>query len=202
LEAIVSDLFQEPEDATPLDPAEREGLLVSWVTYRSDLNEVEQDNILKGAAWARRKRKQTYQTFLTVDFVNELHRQMFGEVWVWAGKFRKTERNIGIAAYRIPQELPAVLNDVQFWIEHQTYSPDEISVRLHHRLVAVHPFPNGNGRHARMMADLLIEKLGGAVFSWGSGSLFDIGQLRDHYVSALRAADNHDIRLLVEFARS
>lgn len=198
----MSNLFHEPEDATPLEPSEREGLIASWVTHRGDLNEVEQDNILKGANWAKRKRRQTYQTILTVDFVNELHKQMFGEVWVWAGKFRKTERNIGIAAYRIPQELPGVLNDVQFWIEHQTYSIDEISVRLHHRMVAVHPYPNGNGRHARMMADLLIEKLGGYAFSWGSGSLFDTGQLRDHYVSALRAADNHDIRPLVEFARS
>lgn len=126
---------------------------------------------------------------------------MLGDVWKWAGHFRVTERNIGIDAYRVPQELLSALNDVTYWIENRTFERDEIAVRLHHRLVAVHPFPNGNGRHARLMADLLIGLLGGETFSWGGGSIHTTGQLRARYVSALREADAHNIAPLLAFAR-
>lgn len=198
----MTDLFQEPEDATPLEPQEREGLLQSWITHRKDLNEAEQENIVGGAAWARRLRRLPLDRLLSVDFMQTLHRRMFGDVWQWAGTFRTTERNIGIQAYRIATELAALLSDVRFWIEHETYPRDEIAIRFHHRLVAIHPFPNGNGRHARLAADLLVERLGGEPFSWGGGSLADVGELRARYVAALRAADDHDIGPLLEFARS
>jgi Fic-DOC domain mobile mystery protein B len=127
---------------------------------------------------------------------------MFGDVWRWAGEFRTTERNIGINHWEIPMELRNVLDDVRVWIEHQSYPPDEIAVRLHHRLAQIHPFPNGNGRHARLMADLLIVQLGGEPFSWGNGVLRDTGELRRRYVDALQAADLHDIGPLLAFARS
>jgi Fic-DOC domain mobile mystery protein B len=198
----VTDLFQEPEDATPLEPSEREALLQSWVTHRSDLNEAEQENIVKGAAWARRRRGLKAADVLDEEFAKTLHKQIFGDVWKWAGTYRQTERNIGIEAYRIPADVPALFADVRYWIEHNTYPPDEIAIRLHHRLVAIHPFPNGNGRHARLMADLLIERLGGQPFSWGGGSLADVGTLRTRYVAALQAADGHDIGPLIAFARS
>jgi len=197
----MTDLFQEPEDATPLEPQEREGLLQSWITHRKDLNEAEQENILEGAAWARGRRRLPLERMLSVDFMQTLHKRMFGDVWQWAGTFRTTERNIGIQAYRIATELAALLSDVRFWIEHETYPRDEIAIRFHHRLVAIHPFPNGNGRHARLAADLLVERLGGEPFSWGGGSLADVGELRARYVAALRAADDHDIGPLLEFAR-
>lgn len=198
----MTDLFQEPEDATPLEPGEREGLLQAWITNRQDLNEAEEANIVAGAAWARHRRGLKPDAVLQEDFTKTLHKHMLGDVWSWAGTYRQTERNIGIDAFRIPAELPALLDDVRFWVANNTYPPDEIAIRLHHRLVAIHPFPNGNGRHARLMADLLIEKLGGEPFSWGGGSLADVGTLRARYVSALRAADNHDIGPLLEFARS
>ncbi len=198
----MTDLFQEPEDATPLEPQEREGLLQSWITHRKDLNEAEQENIVEGAAWARGRRRLPLDRLLSVDFMQTLHSRMFGDVWQWAGTFRSTERNIGIQAYRIAMELAALLDDVRFWIEHETYPCDEIAVRFHHRLVAIHPFPNGNGRHARLVADLLVERLGEEPFSWGSGSLADVGELRTHYVAALKAADEHDVGPLLEFARS
>ncbi|ULR47467.1 mobile mystery protein B [Rhizobium sp. K102] len=198
----MTDLFQEPEDATPLEPQEREGLLQSWITHRNDLNEAEQENIVKGAAWGRGRRRMPVDKVLTEDFMRTLHRRMLGEVWQWAGRFRATERNIGIQAYRIPVELAALLADVRYWIEHETFAADEIAIRFHHRLVAIHPFPNGNGRHARLAADLLVEKLNKEPFSWGSGSLSDMGDLRMRYVAALQAADNHDIGSLLEFARS
>ena len=184
----MSDLFQEPDDATPLVPAERDGLKLTWITTRADLNAAEQDNIDAGAAWAFRSRR---ANILTVAFSIALHRQMFGQVWDWAGHYRTTERNIGIAPYRIGTETAQLFDDAAFWVANETYEPDELAVRLHHRLVFVHPFPNGNGRHARMMADLLIRRLGAPPFSWGSnrddGVIHDIGDLRKRYVSALRA---------------
>ncbi|MBB4575785.1 mobile mystery protein B [Rhizobium lentis] len=198
----MTDLFQEPEDATPLEPQEREGLLQSWITHRNDLNEAEQENIVKGAAWVRGRRHMSVDRMLTGDFIRTLHRRMFGEVWQWAGRFRARERNIGLQAYRIPVELAALLADVRYWVEHETFATDEIAIRFHHRLVAIHPFPNGNGRHARLAADLLVERLNEEPFSWGSGSLSDMGELRRRYVAALQAADNHDIGPLLEFARS
>ena len=197
----MTDLFQEPDDATPLEPEELEGLLQTWITHRSDLNEAEQENIVKGAAWAR-SRRQRNADILNDGFARSLHRRMFGDVWQWAGTFRQTERNIGIEAHRIPNDIGMMFDDVRYWVDHETFPPDEIAVRLHHRLVAIHPFPNGNGRHARLMADLLIERLGGQSFTWGGGSLHDIGELRRQYIDALRAADNHDIDPLIAFARS
>jgi Fic-DOC domain mobile mystery protein B len=198
----MTDLFQDPDDATPLDPDEREGLLQSWITHRRDLNEAERENIQKGAAWARGRRVTKPADLVTDDFAKSLHKQMFGEVWRWAGTYRKTEKNIGIDPVRIPVEMPAMLDNVRYWIENKTYPPDEIAVRLHHQLTAIHPFPNGNGRHARLMADLLIERLGGEPFSWGGGSLTDVGELRTKYIAAVKAADNHDYDPLLEFARS
>lgn len=198
----MTDILQEPNDATPLAPEEREGLKQSWITHRRDLNEAEQENILKGAAWAHRRRMGKAAELLDDAFTAALHKRMFGDVWKWAGSYRQTERNIGIEAYRIAVEVRNLFGDVRYWVEHATYPADEIAVRLHHRLVAIHPFPNGNGRHARLMADLLIEKLGGAPFSWGGGSLTDVGELRANYIAALKAADGHDIGPLLAFARS
>lgn len=195
----MTDLFDQPGDATPLDPEEREGLLQSWITFRSELNEAEQANITAGAAWAQRQRR---QEILTETFIKQLHVRMFGEVWAWAGRFRLTERNIGIDPARIAVELRKLLDDARYWIANETFPPDEIAVRLHHRLVAVHPFPNGNGRTARLLADLLAVRLGREPFTWGRASLTDIGEARRAYIKALRAADDHDIRPLLAYARS
>lgn len=197
----MTDLFQEPADSTPLTPHEREGLRLTWITHRRDLNEAEQDNIVKGAAWARRRRTKSPHALLDEPFLRALHKNMFGDVWRWAGAYRLTERNIGVEAYRIETDLTQLLADARYWLEHATYEPDELAIRLHHRLVAIHPFPNGNGRHARLLADLLIESLGRQVFTWGGGRLEDVTALRGAYVSALRAADNHDIVPLLMFAR-
>lgn len=195
----MTDPLLEQDDAnTPLTPEEREGLIPSYITLRSELNEAEQANILEAEEWAfARKRDVLDERFLT-----NLHKRMLGRVWRWAGEFRRTERNIGIDPYRIPVELRQLLDDCRFWIEHQTYSPDETAARFHHRLVLIHPFPNGNGRHARLATDLLLVKLGQPRFSWGQVSLVDPGETRQGYVAALRAADNHDIGPLIDFVRS
>lgn len=197
----MTDLFQEPDDATPLDPALRGDLLQTWITTRADLNEAEEENILDGADWARRRRGGA-EALLNEDFSKSLHEQMFGDVWKWAGSYRQNELNIGIAPHLVPAEMPVLFDNARFWVENNTFPPDDIAVRLHHRLTQIHGFPNGNGRHARMMADLLIEKLGGKPFSWGSGSIHDTGTLRTTYINALKAADNHDFAPLLAFARA
>lgn len=191
--------------ATLLTPEEKHGLIPSWVTFRHELNEVEQANIAAGAAWAFRALRR--RELLDERTLTSLHKRMLGEVWTWAGRYRSSERNIGIAAWQIPVEVRTLLDDARAWVEHRSFERDELAVRFHHRLVAIHPFPNGNGRHARLMADLLVVKLGGERFSWGSlgatASLADGGgAMRGAYVDALRRADRHDLGALVAFARS
>jgi Fic-DOC domain mobile mystery protein B len=195
----MTDLFEVPDDATPLTPEEQQDLKPAHISFRSELNLAEQENIARAKAWALRTNP---ANLLSEKFVRDLHHRMFNDVWRWAGRFRKTERNIGIEAWKIPVELKTLLDDAQSWIRHRSYSLDEIAVRFHHRLVWIHPFPNGNGRHARLIADLLITQLGGPPFTWGSGSLHEINALRSAYVAALRAADGHDIVPLLAFARS
>jgi Fic-DOC domain mobile mystery protein B len=198
----MTDLFQEPEGATSLSPDERRGLLQTWITHRADLNKAEAQNILAGAAWARRRRGHDPADILNDEYAKTLHKQMFGDVWSWAGKYRERESNIGVKPHLIPTEVPTLFNDARYWLKNKIYEPDELATRLHHRLVAIHPFPNGNGRHTRLMADLLAERLGRKSFTWGGGSLAAVSELRATYMAALRAADNHDIEPLLIFARS
>jgi Fic-DOC domain mobile mystery protein B len=194
----VSDLFDEPDDPTPLTPDERKGLIPADITYRRELNRAEQENIARGQDWALSRRRD----LLTEKFVKDLHGRMFGDVWRWAGDFRTTERNIGITYYQIPIAVRELLADTAAWVEHEVYPPDEIAVRFHHRLVQIHPFPNGNGRHSRLLADLLVMQLGRERFTWGSANLQDANEVRRRYIDALKAADNHDIGPLLAFARS
>ena len=189
----------EDEASTPLTPEERDALIPSYITQRRELNEVEQIGIADADRWAFGRRR---GDILSEDALCALHKRMFGNVWKWAGQFRTTARNIGVDAYQIGPQLRQLLDDVRYWIEHKTFPPDEIAVRFHHRLVFIHPFPNGNGRLSRLAADLLIVQLGGERFSWGSGNLVAIEELRHRYVAALRAADNNEIEPLLAFARS
>jgi Fic-DOC domain mobile mystery protein B len=192
-------LFQEDDEAnTPLTPEEREQLIPSYVTLRHELNEAEQVNIGDALRWAYARKRDV----LSNDFLNELHRRMFGNVWRWAGQYRTTARNIGVDAYRIPVEVRQAIDDARYWVDYKTYPPDEIAVRFSHRIVAIHPFPNGNGRFSRLVGDLLARQLDQPAFTWGRTNLVDAGATRARYVDALRAADNHDIQLLLLFARS
>jgi len=187
-----------PPGATPLDADELAHLIPGHITTQSELNEWEQLNIVQGERWVRRQRRD----ILTESFVRQLHKKMFGETWKWVGQFRKSDKNIGIDWHKISVELKKLLDDAHYQIEHASYSSDEIAVRFHHRLVFIHPFPNGNGRHARLMADLLAEKLGQLRFTWGSHNLIDASDTRQCYIKALQAADQRDIVPLLAFARS
>lgn len=191
-------LTQEDEDSTPLTEDELQDLIPSYIALRSELNEAEQRNILKVEEWAFKRRRDV----LSEVFLRDLHRRMFGDVWRWAGKIRTSERNIGVDAYRITTELRQLIDDCKTWIEFDSYPPGEIGTRFSHRLVKIHPFPNGNGRHSRTAGDLLVVSLGEERFSWGRENLVDAGDTRKQYIEALRAADQHDYRPLLDFVRS
>ncbi|MDB5712513.1 MAG: cell filamentation protein Fic [Sphingomonas bacterium] len=192
-------LFDEDDEAnTPLAEEEREQLIPSYITLRRELNEAEQANIADATRWLSSRRRDV----LDQRFLEQLHKRMFGDVWRWAGTYRTSPRNIGIDAYRIPTELRQVIEDVRYWVEHETFAADEIAVRFSHRVVAIHPFPNGNGRFSRMIGDMLAIQLGRRRFTWGSANLFDADVTRKAYVAALKIADAHDIAPLLAFARS
>lgn len=191
--------FEYPPGATPLDPDAAAGLMPSHISTQGQLNEWEFQNVAAGRAWAlARKRKES----LTADFARELHRRMFGKTWKWAGKFRKKETNPGIDPTNIPVELKKLFDDVAYQLKHKSMPLDEIAARFHHRLTRIHPFPNGNGRHARLMTDVLLRENGAEPFDWGDSDLVASGEVRDRYIAALRAADGRDYSPLQDFVRS
>jgi len=191
--------FDGEDDAnTPLAAEEREQLIPSHIALRRELNEAEQINVGAALRWTYARRRDV----LDRKFLSDLHRRMFGDVWRWAGQYRTTARNIGVEAHGIGMEVQQAIDDARYWIEHATYPPDEIAVRFSYRLVAIHPFPNGNGRFSRLVGDLLADRLGRPPFTWGRLDLIAAGQTRALYVKALRAADRHDIGPLMLFARS
>jgi Fic-DOC domain mobile mystery protein B len=187
-----------PDGATPLDPDEMEGLRFSHVSTRGELDQLEQANIVDGMVWLK---KQKGSDVLTEGFVCDLHKQLFGAVWKWAGSFRRTEKNIGVDPLQIAIQLRQLLDDALYWIENETYSPKELAARFHHKLVYIHPFTNGNGRHGRIMADALLTKLMDAPeLDWAGGyKLESMNERRDQYIAALRAADGHDYTALFRF---
>ncbi len=187
---------------TPLDENEKVGLLIKTITTRGELDEFEQLGVEKANEWLMNKKFDTGK-ILTEDFVKELHRRMFSDVWKWAGEFRKTNKNFGVDKFEIGIELKKLFDDCRFWIENKTFPEDEIAIRLSHRMVSIHPFANGNGRHSRLIADVLIHKgYGKPYFTWGSINLVKQGEARTQYLKALREADVFDYKPLIEFARS
>lgn len=187
---------------TPLDEEETDGLLIPMVTTRWELDEFEQQNIEQAIKWTMGRRFKKDQ-ILTEDFLKLVHRKMFGEVWAWAGQFRKSNKNIGVDRYDIATELRKLLGDCAFWVDNEVYLPDEAAIRFKHRIVQIHCFPNGNGRHSRMMGDLIIEKIfNRSPFTWGGhGDLARTGEVRRNYLSAIKVADNGNITPLLDFAR-
>lgn len=187
---------------TPLDEDEKEGLLIKTIATRGELDEFEQQNIEQAVLWTLRRSFKA-DTVFTEEFIRAVHKRMYNNVWTWAGEFRKTNKNIGVDKWQIPTELRYLLDDVKFWYANNTYSPDEISIRLKHRLVSIHCFPNGNGRHSRLLADIVIEKIFKLPhYTWGAGNLVKQGDQRTAYLSAIRAADAGDIQPLINFAKS
>ena len=193
-----SNLVDYPDGATPLDPDEPDGLKFKHVSTRGELNQLEQAGITEGLKWLDRQKN---PDVLSETFVLELHKRLFGSVWKWAGTFRRTEKNIGVDPIQIVIQLRQLLDDAKYWVEHGTYSPRELAARFHHKLVFIHPFPNGNGRHARIMADAVLTKLlNEPAIDWAGGYRLEaMNERRDRYIAALRAADGHDMSALLEF---
>lgn len=190
------------EGQTPLEEEEKEGLLIPTITTREELDEFEQKNIEEAILWIWGK-KLKKETIFTEKFVRELHKKMYGHIWKWAGDFRQTNKNIGIEYWKISTELKILLDDALFWIEQGTFSADEMAVIFKHRLVSIHCFPNGNGRHSRLMADIIVSKIFGLeVFSWGSDNLSQETDAREVYIKAVKSADKGSYSELVKFARS
>ncbi|ORU92121.1 MAG: cell filamentation protein Fic [Cycloclasticus sp. symbiont of Poecilosclerida sp. N] len=194
----MSNELVEPDGATPLDPDAKEGLRFKHITTRGELDQLEQANIVEGMRWLK---KQKNPDILSEGFVRNLHKRLFGQVWKWAGTFRKTEKNIGVDPIQIAIQLRQLLDDTRYWTEHETYPPIELAARFHHKQVLIHPFPNGNGRHARIMADAILTKLMAApAIDWAGGyKLEAMNERRGQYIAALRAADKHDFDKLFEF---
>jgi Fic-DOC domain mobile mystery protein B len=192
--------LEEHDGQTPLDPDEKAGLIPTHLTTMDELNDWEQENILRAVLWVKRARS---PDVLTEGFCRTLHAKMFDQTWAWAGTFRSSDKNIGSDWTQIGMKLSQLFGNTRWWVDNATFGPDEIAARFHRDLVWIHPFPNGNGRHARMMADALLRSMGQRPFSWGNaGSLVTVSEARTRYLSALRAADHGDYPPLLAFVRS
>lgn len=189
------------DHATPLAPEEEAQLVPSFIRTRDELNRAEQQAIADAARGVLR-RPPSPDRLLDATYLLGLHSRMFKPVWKWAGKIRTTDRNIGVEPWRIRTELQKLLDDARAWVQYDSYPPDEIAVRFHHRLVAIHCFANGNGRHARLVADLVAIALGQSAFAWGADDLAPVGEVRTAYIAALKQADQHDYAPLLSFTRS
>ena len=199
-------LLSHVAGATPLEPDERDGLIPTYVATRDDLNVAEQQNITQ-AILGLRHRRLSVETVLTDTFVRSFHKEMFASVWAWAGTYRTTEKSIGVDPVHIAVEVRNLVENAAFWVAPGAgwITRDQAVAKIHHRLVAIHPFPNGNGRHARAYCDVLMRQLGGAPFTWGAGADLQIDNPdRNAYLVALRRADANpdDLDHLVAFARS
>lgn len=193
----------EYEDGqTPLDEEEKEGLLIKTLTTKNELDEFEQLNIEKAIEWTIHTNLKK-DRILSEKFIKYLHKKMYGDVWKWAGEFRKSNKNIGIKWPQIGIELKKLIDDTKYWVENKTYPPEEISIRFKHRIVAIHCFPNGNGRHSRMVADIIMESVfGKEIFTWHQSNMVKADETRKKYIATLKEADNGNIKPLIEFANN
>jgi len=188
---------------TPLSEEEMEGLLIPGITTRGDLDEFEQLNIQKAVEFYLIRRKFKVDKILTEDFIYAVHKKMLSDVWSWAGETRTSEKTIGIKSYLIPTRLRQLLDNCKFWIENETFSPEEISIRFKHELVAIHIFPNGNGRHSRLLGDIMMKNVFREPrFTWGQKGLVDKGEARSSYIKALKRGDIGEFEDLIVFAQS
>ena len=193
--------FEYPPGATPIDPNEADGLIPKDIMLQSELNELEYANIVDAKIWLFEKRNSALE-ILTIDFIKLMHKKMFNRVWRWAGQFRQTDKNIGCFWLDISTQLKLLCDDTTYQLQGEVFTIDEIAIRFHHRLVSIHCFPNGNGRHARMITDYLLTCLNCLAFSWGKSNLTDTSLARKQYIQALKLADTGEYKELLTFARS
>src|SRR5680860_32679 len=187
---------------TPLEDEEREGLKIKNISSREELDEYEQKNIESALLWLLTK-KLTAAQILSEDFIKSIHYRMFKNVWTWAGKFRQINKNLGVEWFAIEVEIKKLIDDCLYFIDNKTYKEEEIAIRLKHRLVYIHPFNNGNGRHSRLLADVLMQKVfNKEPFKWGGSNLLKPDKVRKDYIDAVREADKGSYEKLIGFAKS
>lgn len=190
------------KDGTILSDKEKDGLLIPTITTREELDEFEQQNIEKAVEFYLLRRKYKAEAILTEKYVFNVHKRMLGDVWDWAGTIRKTNKNLGIDLFQISPRLHQLLENCKYWIEHKTFSEEEIALRFKHEIVSIHVFPNGNGRHSRLMGDIIMKHIfKKPIFSWGQKDLVYKNEVRDNYIDALRKADNGDFTSLLGFSK-
>lgn len=190
------------EGQTALDEEEKEGLKIKLITTKKELDQFEQLNIEKAVEWTIHNKFKA-EKIISEKFIKDLHKKMYGDVWKWAGKFRKTNKNIGVKWTQIDIEIKKLIEDTRFWLKNNTYSPQEIAIRFKHRIVLIHCFPNGNGRHSRLMADIIIESVFGKdIFSWHKSNMIKADETRKKYIISLKEADKGNIKPLLDFAQN
>lgn len=203
---IPGSIFSGPEGSTPVEEEQRPFLVNSAISTRAELDSAEQSNIFRATLWLDRTKIRT-ENLLTQHQFQAIHTKMFEDVWLWAGELRKRETNIGgVPPREIPFKIVDLCRDVQAMLTDTTGIPlskNDVAIRFHHRLVLIHPFVNGNGRHARLVTDKLLTSLGEKKFTWGRSTFPDRKALRDAYLAALRTADSdYKYEQLLEFVRS
>ena len=188
---------------TPLSEEEMEGLLIPSITTKGELDEFEQLNIQKAVEWYLIRKKFKADQILSEEFILEVHKRMLNEVWAWAGQLRQSEKTIGIPWHQVPIRLRQLIGDCKYWIEHKTHSDEEIAIRFKHELVAIHLFPNGNGRHSRLMGDIVMKHIFNKPrFTWGQKNFVNKGNTRDRYIKNLKEGDKGEFNNLIQFAQS
>ena len=194
--------FVYKDGQTPLEEEEKDGIKIKSITTQRELDEFEQLNIEKAVEWTILTNLKP-ENILTEKFIKDLHKKMYGDIWKWAGEFRRTEKNIGIPWTKIGLELKNLLDDTKYWLENKTFSAEEIAIRFKHRIVSIHCFPNGNGRHSRMMADIIMESIfGNEIFPWHQSNMVKANEIRKEYINALKEADHGNVEPLIEFAKN
>lgn len=193
--------FKYPYGATPIDEDEALELIPTHIYLQDELNEYEELNILN-AAKKYFNRSIGFSEILSFNFLLEVHKNMFDKTWKWAGKTRKSTKNIGVEVTQIYENIKNLCDDAKYWIDKEIFQPDEIGARFHHRLVQIHLFPNGNGRHSRFVTDMLMKSLGQPAFTWGDKDLYHESDVRHKYISALKEADKNNYNPLIEFVKS
>lgn len=187
-------LFNYPIGATPLN--DYSGLIPKTILTQNDLNRAEAENIFLAQKKYLFGNIGSPKYWFNIPTLKAIHKAMFGNVWVWAGDFRKSITSIGIEPYKVPYQLGELCADVDAWVHNcDGLGILEQAARIHHRLVLIHPFENGNGRFSRLIADRYLLAFDCKHPNWPY--LEDNDAIRSQYIASLKAADRGDYEPLL-----
>jgi Fic-DOC domain mobile mystery protein B len=187
-----------PSGATPFDV---DGLRLTHLRTREAIYDAEAENILLAYQKYLRRRLSPNRAWFTEGFVRQVHRDMLGAVWEWGGRYRETELTIGVPAHQIREEIAKLCDDRLFWDKDKNMPIIERAARLHARLAWIHPFRNGNGRHARLITDIFLYSHRHALPEWPHSELIQEGTPREEYLVAMKQADRGNFESLITFTK-